>query len=91
MPTQLRQIGAQAFLGCSKLQTPDFYNTKLTTIGSDAFSQALYNAGREQLLQLPGSVISIGEYAFQYYKYEAGLQTLQFGGPGDPCLLTTVG
>ena len=91
MPTQLRQIGAQAFLGCSQLQTPDFYNTKLTTIGADAFSQALYNAGREPLLQLPGSVVTIGEYAFQYYKYAGGLEVLQFGGPGDPCQLTTVG
>ena len=91
MPTQLRQIGAQAFLGCSQLQTPDFYSTKLTTIGADAFSQALYNAGREPLLQLPGSVVTIGEYAFQYYKYAGGLEVLQFGGPGDPCQLTTVG
>ena len=57
----VKEIGNYAFADCTSLENVEFAGNALTTIGDYAFSGDVALTTKE----LPGSVTTIGAYAFQ--------------------------
>jgi len=97
MPKKVRIIGANAFGNLYVLQPIDFSETKIMSVGTAAFFNSFAcNETSYPILHLPGTLYEVGQQAFQnIFRYDqvmtSGINTLQFGGEGDPSILNSVG
>ena len=90
LPTTLKVIDNYAFANCTSLKPLDFSPlTSLVTIGEFILNGAMKSDSMIPYFKIPGSVTTIGGYAFTYMY--TGIETFAFGGPGEPSQLTTVG
>lgn len=81
IPANVTSIGSYAFSGCSYLRTLNFEtNVKLQTIGSYAFADCVSLS----TVNVPASVVTIGERAFQ----NSALTTINYAEDGN---LKTIG
>ena len=90
LPKTLKIIDEKAFQNCSNLKPVDLSNlTSLTQIGQYAFNGGMKSSTPIQYFKVPGSVTALGGYAFSYLY--TSIETLVFGGPGEPSQLSSVG
>jgi hypothetical protein len=97
MPKTMRKIGGSAFSGCGELACPtDLGDTQITQIGNYAYTGALRINQTIPVLQLPATLKQLGNNAFAFFlNISAGsgpvIETVNFGKPGSPSALTTIG
>ena len=91
LPESLRVIGVRAFTNCSALQPLDFSEaSNLVTIDDYAFTAAFdKNSATVSEFVLPGSLRGVGSYAIGNTGLD--IDTLIFGGVGDPTQIQNLG
>jgi hypothetical protein len=91
LPASLRVIGVRSFSNCTALQPLDFTEApNLVAIDDYAFTAAFdKNAATVSEFVLPGSLRSVGSYAIGNTGLD--IDTLIFGGVGDPTQIQTLG
>jgi len=97
MPKSMRRLGASCFSGCSSLACPtDLGDTQISYIGNYAYTGSLRITDTIPVMQLPATLKQLGNNAFAYFiNVSAGsgpvIETVNFGKPGSPSALTTIG
>ena len=92
LPETTEEILDSAFAGCESLRPLDFASSNLRAVKGYAFNGAMTNGtAKLDILHLPGSLYEVGNFAFGYMLFQAGIGKLQIGGPGDPSQLGSVG
>ena len=91
LPESLRVIGVRAFTNCAALQPLDFTESpNLVTIDDYAFTAAFdRNSATVSEFVLPGSLRGVGSYAIGNTGLD--IDTLIFGGVGDPTQIQNLG
>ena len=91
-PDSIRLIQGSAFRADPQLALIDFTSMPhLYAIEDNAFAQSFTCTETVELIQFPGTLSKLGGYALANNEFEGGVECVQFGGPGDPTQLTTIG
>ena len=96
MPKTMRKLSGSAFNSCSKLTPPNIGDTQIHTIANYVFQGAFEIKETIPVYTFPATLKTLGNNTFAYFINISGgsgpaIQTINFGKPGAPSSLTSIG